>query len=109
MQTGSQQPETVAKPEAQGTLAATHGYVPLRLQARNTPGAGWEIYADIPERISCVEYAMKPGWKPVLQTNAIMAYAPWVGPFAPKEWEEMIGKTLTEMVRLWNEAHAHND
>ena len=46
---------------------------------------------------------MKPGWKPVLQTNAIMAYAPWVGPFAPREWKEMIGRTLTEMVRLWNE------
>jgi hypothetical protein len=81
-------------------------YQPLRLEARRDLGAGWRVYADVPERISCVEFAMKPGWKPVLETKAVMAYAPWVGPFAPQEWEKMVGRTLTEMVDLWNKAHA---
>ena len=92
--------------ETNSTPAAPITYIPLRLEARNVPGAGWEVFADVPERISCLEYAMKPGWKPVLQTQALMAYAPWVGPFAPPEWEQMIGKVLTEMVEAWNEKYA---
>lgn len=82
------------------------GYVPLRLEARYEIGAGWEIFADIPERISCVEYAMKPGWKRVLKTQGLIAYAPWVGAFTPKELEQVVGQVLTEMVKLWNEHHA---
>lgn len=81
-------------------------YIPLRLEARDSVGAGWEIYADIPERISCIEYAMKPGWKPILKAKKMIAYAPWVGPFAPKEWEQMVGEVIKEMVRLWNERQA---
>lgn len=82
-------------------------YAPLRLKLSNDPGAGWQIHADITDRISFVEFAMSPGWKPVLHGKQMLfAYEPWTGPFTPQAWDDMIAKTLTEMVFLWNERHA---
>ena len=47
----------------------------------------------------------------VLQTDALVkqfAYAPWLGSFTPRDFYDMVGRTLTEMAAAWNERHAPN-
>ena len=89
--------------ESQQTIP---GYAPTRLELKYDAGAGWKIYADIEQRISFGEFAMRPGLKPILETKYMsMAYEPWTGPFTPQAWDDMIKQTLGEMVALWNEKH----
>ena len=69
---------------------------PSKLEAVYKQGAGWEIDATFDNGDKCH----------VLETEALVksfAYAPWLDPFTPKEFEEMIGTVLTEMAESWNE------
>jgi hypothetical protein len=75
--------------------------VPVRLEAVHRIGAGWEIDATFENG--------KTGT--VLQTAALVkqfAYAPWLSPFTPQDFRDMIGRTLTQMADAWNEKHAPN-
>ena len=97
---------------------------PKRLVAKHRGGAGFEIYADLPETVECVEFTMKAMEQLVAgQTDADFATKEWIHPvkinlknvtigfepfiqFPHEKWNKMIGEVFTEMVDLWNEKYA---
>ena len=97
---------------------------PKKLIATHRAGAGFEIYADLPEEVNCIEFTMKAAEVPIVQpTNPEYVTKHWtqevkiqlenltigVEPFiqfSPDKWNEMIEEVFTEMVNLWNEKHA---
>ena len=81
---------------------------PKRLEARHTAGTGHQIHADIDFEPNCVEFKMKKGFQPILESKAcstVISYDPWIQ-FPPEEWKAMIAQTHKEMVDLWNEKYA---
>lgn len=70
----------------------------VKLHATNKIGSGWEIDAEYED-----------GHRfPAVKTEAIVhqfGYAPWLGPFTPKEFEDHLGETITQMVDLWNKKY----
>ena len=75
------------------------GWKPVRMHAIHRAGAGWEIDATFENgQYGCV-----------LDTSAVehmFAYAPWLGPFTPQAFRDMIGRTLTQMADAWNDRYA---
>ena len=80
----------------------------IKLEFKDLPSHGAEIYAHIKQEVPCVEFVMRGDvGQPITYTpNApILAYAgPWIQ-FAPEEWREMINEIFAEMVKLWNKKH----
>ena len=86
---------------APGGTCAADGWVPVRMKAVDQPGAGWMIYATFQNG--------KQG--AILQTDALVkqfAYAPWLDPFTPQDFKDMVGRTLAQMAETWNKCHAPN-
>ena len=84
-----------------GSTSQPSGWVPTRMRAVYKEGAGWQIEATFENgKQGCM-----------VDTGAVdrmFAYAPWLGPFAPQSFRDMIGRTLTQMAEAWNEKHAPN-
>ena len=77
------------------------GWVPTRMQAVYKEGAGWQIDATFENgKTGCVVDT----WA----VDRMFAYAPWLGPFTPQDFRDMIGRTLAQMADAWNEKHAPN-
>jgi len=100
---------------------------PKRLIARHRSGAGFEIYADLPETTNCIEFTIKADVVPIVQStkseyvkkqwteevkltsdNLTIGFEPFIQ-FAPEKWDKMIEETFVEMVKLWNEKHGIKD
>ncbi len=83
--------------------------IPRHLKFEDVSGSGLQIHAFVDERVSFVEYAMRPGYKTVLEAakHSMVAYGPWTGPFTPMEWDDMMRKLFNEMVDAWNEKHSN--
>ncbi len=109
------------------TIGATNRKVimkPIHLVARNRVGAGFEIYADLPEETNCIEFTLKAAEVPIVKgtdseyvtkqwttevklntKNVTIGFEPFIQ-FPEDKWKDMIEETFVEMVKLWNEKHS---
>lgn len=95
-----EEPELIDKP-----------ITPQRLEFRDVPGAGLQIYADCDFQARCVEYTLKKGYQPVLDTVDKHNLPMMVGTnlfiqFRPQNRKQMEQKLFQEMVDCWNEKYA---
>jgi len=77
----------------------------IELSYKDVPGAGLQIYASFKDEHNFVECRTKAGAVlPVIETNAIMGYAPWTQ-FSPEEYSKLMNAIFKEIVELWNKKH----
>jgi hypothetical protein len=80
----------------------------IRLEYRDTPGTGKEIYAHFGKEFNCIQFTMRGDvGQPITylpENPPYICSEPWIQ-FEPKEWSDSIELIFKEMVELWNEKY----
>jgi hypothetical protein len=87
----------------------TYAERPARLEAEYQNGAGWHIYAYLVQKTPCVEFTMKQGFQPMVNSTErfTMAIDMW-RQFPPESLDRLEQKLFMEMVEAWNEKYAYD-
>lgn len=78
----------------------------IRLEYKDKPGAGKQIYAMIGKKFNCFEFTIRDDVPVPILDSVFIGTEPWIQ-FPPKEWNEMIEAIFTEIVRLWNKKYGN--
>jgi len=75
---------------------------PIKLEFRDVPGAGKQIYANFgrAKGFACVEFTLRGN----VPQPIVIGCEPWIQ-FPNPEWGKLIGEVFQEMVDLYNAKH----